>query len=68
MQDRRGNLLIKELLDERLVCYIIFCQGINFSSGSGGCIDVCEHVLISVAGVMECMSRWRQREARVFSP
>lgn len=41
MQDRRGNLLIKELLDERLVCYIIFCQGINFSCGRGGCIYVC---------------------------
>lgn len=67
MQDRRGNLLIKELLDERLVCYIIFCQGINFSFGRGGCIYMCV-VLISVAGVMECMSRWKQREARVFSP
>lgn len=41
VQDRRGNLLIKELLAERLVFCIIFYQGINFSSGSVGCIDVC---------------------------
>lgn len=40
-QDRRGNLLIKEPLAGRLVCCIIFYQGINFSSGSGGCVDVC---------------------------
>lgn len=29
---------------------------------------MCVHAFISVAGVMECMSRWKQREASIFSP